>query len=125
MYGNDFSLEEHFVNEYQITGVVLFCKETKDVKLKLQVAYDWLVYICDKLKKKHVSKCRQFLARMRKEFDKEEISKNNCIMKEPKLKEMARLWDEVQIFLQEICSDHWYFVKQDNETYVFKYITQD
>lgn len=122
MYDNNFSLEEHFFNEKAITGRVLFCGFTKDIRVKLKVAYIWLEYIADKLNKKEQKKCRFFLKKIKYLIKKTE--KNNYSIKFAE-KRMIKLWDEVQIFLQEICPTNWYFIKQDNETYVFVYITWD
>lgn len=117
MYDNDFSLETHFLNEYRVMGRVLFCKQTRSFETKLQIAYDWLAYICLDLSGDRKKKCCRLLS----DISGALIKKQNGISKR-KNDLLIRLWHEVQIFFQEVCPTNWYFVKKDNETYLFIYI---
>lgn len=112
-YFNNFTLSEHLKNEYRVLGYVLFCKETEDTFVKLQVAYEWLIFIKNELSIIDKMKSREFIERIKKiKLDNKGAPQNDLII----------LWDEIQIFFQKICPNNWYFIKREYETYLFVYI---
>lgn len=122
MYGDDFSFREHLINEYRVTGRVLFCKETDDVSIKLRISYEWLLYIAAELSNSYLKKCNELINRIKKiSLNAEDHGKHHESTFQNQ-KALIKLWDDIQIFFQEICPDNWYFIKKEFETYLFVYI---
>ena len=122
MYGDKFSFREHLVNEYRVTGRVLFCKGTDDVCIKIRLAYEWLLYIAPELTDSYLKKCNGLINRIKETPQNLEDQGKICGNTVENQKVLIKLWDDIQIFFQEICPDKWYFIKKEFETYLFVYI---